>query len=566
MSEWQHMRITGLVHLAKGGGGEIHRAARRGPDGVEREAIVKLAKPGDAESERSIVGEARLLSSLNHPNIIQIYDYGRYKKDGEWVPFLLLEHGGVSVTRIRTELGGSKLRRGEPPRIEPGLACFIALEVCAGLEHAHARGIIHRDIKPGNVLVGTCGQVKLIDFGIAKGKARLEETTKNALLKGTVSYVSPEQLRGTSRVDRRADLWAVGVLLYEMLTGEPPWTADQDEPELVWRTAIARKILDTPAPPLPAWVPIELATVVMRLLEKDRNHRYSTATETMRALIAAGTVSSWVAKAELSRISSAAHDRSTRVRNPRHNATTTPLNASDRRPLKRVELEIPDGVEISEDLLFTSEFTADELETVREEGESTDVLPELPEQRRTAPRALAFVAVLAAVAIGLFVWRGPTAAGTPPPVKPAKPAATASKPLAPAHSLATKPKASPKPASKPPLTLTPSSAPSLQPQAEVVPVKRPAATRTRKAHKKKDEQPPASLSVIVVPRGAHVQLDRRSPTVAPATFEGLRPGNHRLKVGLKPGDWTKRQTVRLGPGANEIRIELIANNPFAEDP
>src|SRR5205823_1692046 len=172
------------------------------------------------------------------------------------------------------------VRNGSIPVHE---ALEIVRQIAEGLQAAHAMGIVHRDLKPGNIMLLPDGTVRILDFGLAK--ARDQSLTETGIMVGTVSYMAPEQIRGGT-VDGRADLWALGVVLYEMLTGHTPFDSQQD-------IAIAHAILhDEPAFPSThrAEVSVTLEDLVLTLLRKDPARRYSTAADVLSTLARAGTV------------------------------------------------------------------------------------------------------------------------------------------------------------------------------------------------------------------------------------------------------------------------------------
>jgi serine/threonine-protein kinase len=203
--------------------------------------------------------EARSAAALNHPNIVQVYDQG-HTEDGDHYIAMEYVPGGTLAQRIK---------RGGP--VDPREAAGLASRVADALAVAHGRGIIHRDIKPQNVLLTASGEPKVADFGIARA-ASAKTMTETSLILGTASYMSPEQVRG-ERVGPESDLYSLGVVLYEMLTGEPPYSADNP-------LATAMKHLDEPPrhprEANPA-VPEGLDALTTKLLAKDPGDRYASA-------------------------------------------------------------------------------------------------------------------------------------------------------------------------------------------------------------------------------------------------------------------------------------------------
>lgn len=210
-----------LEMIAKGGMAEVYRARTTGLQGFEKEVCVKKILPHLTEDEDFVtmfIDEAKLAATLSFANIVQVHDLC-VSAGGEY--FIVMEYvDGKDLSDIirAAQLGGAPL--------PPDLAVHIAREVCQGLAYAHARtdrdgkplGIIHRDISPHNVLVSRMGEVKLVDFGIAKASSSMTKTAVG-ILKGKYGYMSPEQARGKP-LDGRSDLFNTGILLYEMLVGE----------------------------------------------------------------------------------------------------------------------------------------------------------------------------------------------------------------------------------------------------------------------------------------------------------------------------------------------------------
>ena len=227
-----------------------------------------LAPPFDRDREfvERFQREARAAAGLSHPNIVAVFDSG--SDDG--THFIVTE-------LVEGETLADRLRRDGP--MPPAEAVAVAVDIARALAAAHERGLIHRDIKPGNVMLLPDGRVKVVDFGIARA-AGSDTLTNTGVVLGSTAYLSPEQASGQP-VDERADLYALGCVLYEMLTGHVPFSAD---------TPIAtmyRHVNEDPPPPSTfAPVPSELEDIVMRALEKDPKRRFASASELEAALLA----------------------------------------------------------------------------------------------------------------------------------------------------------------------------------------------------------------------------------------------------------------------------------------
>ncbi len=203
--------------LGSGGMGKVYRATQLA---VDRDVAVKILRDqlsDSQEAHRRFSREARTISSLSHPNIVKLIDFGRDAEHEAW--FLVMEH-------VEGESLGRLLEEG---RLDHELAVEIVYQVCAGLSDPHARGMVHRDLKPENlhltpVADGTL-QVKVLDFGIARCVEQTTRMTRSGQICGTPAYVAPEQAAG-SQVDIRADFFALGILFFEMLTGHLPFSAD----------------------------------------------------------------------------------------------------------------------------------------------------------------------------------------------------------------------------------------------------------------------------------------------------------------------------------------------------
>ncbi len=257
--------------LGAGGMGVVYRAddTRLG-----RVVALKFLLPHfnlDTSAKTRFLREAHAAAALDHPNLCTIYEVGT--SDEGWLFLAMALYPGETLR--------DRLSRAGPVQVRESLD--IARQIADGLQAAHAAGIVHRDLKPGNVMLLPDGSVRILDFGLAK--ARDHSRSEAGIRFGTVSYMSPEQVRGET-VDARADLWALGVVLYEMLTGRKPFGGDEE-------LAIAHSILhDEPKPASThrSGIPAVLEDIVLRLLQKDRAKRYDTAAELLSELARVRTI------------------------------------------------------------------------------------------------------------------------------------------------------------------------------------------------------------------------------------------------------------------------------------
>ena len=215
----------------------------------------------DPERNARFLVEARAAAALDHPNVATIYEIGETRDGGL---FIAMAYYGEETLRDR-------IARGPLPLVE---ALGIAQQIADGLGAAHERGIVHRDIKPENILITANGVAKIVDFGIAKIAGHDRTRTGDAI--GTPHYMAPEQVRGGA-VDARTDLWALGVVLHEMLASERPWSGDN-------AAAILYGVLHEPPGPLPNDVPEDVRRLIDRLLARHPGNRYASAAEVGEAL------------------------------------------------------------------------------------------------------------------------------------------------------------------------------------------------------------------------------------------------------------------------------------------
>jgi beta-lactam-binding protein with PASTA domain/predicted Ser/Thr protein kinase len=248
--------------LGQGGMAEVFRGR---DTRLGRDVAIKVLRSELATDPTFIARfrrEAQAAASLNHPNIVSVYDTG--EDDG--APFIVMEYvEGRTLREILRTQG----------RMLPQRAMEITADVCAALEHAHQQGLVHRDIKPANVMISAGGVVKVMDFGIARALSQSSSTmTQTAAVVGTAQYLSPEQARG-EHVDARSDVYSTGCFLYELLTHQPPFTGDSP-------VAVAyQHVLEDPTLPSTLNPDVEPAaeSVVMKAMAKNPGNRYQTAAE-----------------------------------------------------------------------------------------------------------------------------------------------------------------------------------------------------------------------------------------------------------------------------------------------
>jgi eukaryotic-like serine/threonine-protein kinase len=259
--------LDGVV--GRGGMAEVYRARDIRLDRIVAIKTLRTDLARDQTFQARFRREAQSAASLNHPSIVAVYDTGEDMTSGVPVPYIVMEY--VDGRTVRDLLQ-------EGHRLLPERSLEIIDGVLRALEYSHQAGIVHRDIKPGNVMVTRNGDIKVMDFGIARAMSDAQATmTQTAQVIGTAQYLSPEQARG-ERVDARSDLYSAGCLLYELLTGRPPFTGDSP-------VAIAyQHVRENPIPPsrIDPDIPLWADAIVLKAMAKAPADRYQSAAE-MRA-------------------------------------------------------------------------------------------------------------------------------------------------------------------------------------------------------------------------------------------------------------------------------------------
>ncbi|MDX2079075.1 MAG: protein kinase [bacterium] len=247
-----------LEKIGVGGMATVYRAHQRK---LDRSVAVKIMHQTIAQDENFLARferEARIIAKLDHPYIVPIYDYDMY----EGQPYLVMKY--VDGRTLKTIL-----RAGPVP---PREVLRILERVGSALEYAHQEGILHRDIKPSNIMMDTRGEVYLMDFGLARATQSGESTMSADVMLGTPHYISPEQARGTKDLDGRTDVYSLGVVLYELVTGRVPFMGDTSY------AIVHAQITETPPSPreINPNIPPSVEGVLLKALAKDRNDRYQT--------------------------------------------------------------------------------------------------------------------------------------------------------------------------------------------------------------------------------------------------------------------------------------------------
>jgi beta-lactam-binding protein with PASTA domain/predicted Ser/Thr protein kinase len=260
--------------LGRGGMAEVHR----GRDlRLGREVAVKVLRSDlarDPSFQVRFRREAQASASLNHPAIVAVYDTGEDRTATGATPYIVMEY-------VEGETLRDVLRREGP--LPPERAMSLSADICGALDFSHRNGIVHRDVKPGNVMITPQGTVKVMDFGIARAVSDSAATmTSTAAVIGTAQYLSPEQARGES-VDARSDVYSMGCLLYELVAGEPPFTGDSPVSVAYQHVREDPRVPSTINPGIPA----ELDAILLKAMSKNPANRYQSAADMRSDLLRA---------------------------------------------------------------------------------------------------------------------------------------------------------------------------------------------------------------------------------------------------------------------------------------
>ena len=284
-----HYKI--LEELGRGGMGIVYKAEDTRLDRTVAIKVLPLAALSSDDDRARFYREAKAAAQLHHPHIASVFEIDEAVPEGsnndDLRPFIAMEF-------IEGKTLDAKIKEG-PLKLEN--AVRIASEIASALEAAHKKDIVHRDIKSQNVMLTEEGSAKVLDFGLAQTAASTKLTRMGSTL-GTVAYMSPEQTRGED-VDLRSDLWSLGVVLYEMITGKHPFAGDYEQ-------AVTYSILnEMPEPPtaIRTGVPMQLEWIVNKLLSKEPDYRYQTAADLLADLRAVDLSGSGTSRRSMSAVS-----------------------------------------------------------------------------------------------------------------------------------------------------------------------------------------------------------------------------------------------------------------------
>ncbi|MEK7705025.1 MAG: serine/threonine-protein kinase [Myxococcota bacterium] len=282
-----------LKRIGTGGMAQIYLAAIDGPDGFSKTCVIKRILPEYARLDdfsRMLITEAKVAAMLSHPNIVQVFDFGKIRDD--YFIAMELVDGGSLEAAIKQS---AKLRVPLGVRV----AVNVGIPLCDALAYAHAMvmpngaplNLVHRDVTPGNILISHTGVVKLTDFGVVKAAVAHTNTTAG-VVKGKFAYMAPEQVRNQP-IDHRADIFSLGIVLYELSTGR--WLFRRAETAAVLN-AVANAEVPPPSTVLPGFPP-EFERILMKALARERTDRYNDARELLSDLEAFRAAQQWTSSA-----------------------------------------------------------------------------------------------------------------------------------------------------------------------------------------------------------------------------------------------------------------------------
>jgi serine/threonine protein kinase len=482
--------------LAVGGMAEIFLARHRSVGGFERNVVLKKILPELAEDPsfvESFLNEAKLAAQLNHSNIVQIYDLGMVGRSY----FIAMEYiKGYDLSTIL------RAARKEHIALPISVALSIGRDFLGALDYAHnaadldgrSLGIVHRDVTPSNILITIEGQAKVVDFGIAKATAKNEGRTRTGTVKGKISYLAPEQVLGQD-IDKRVDVFAAGIVLYELLTLVNPFRGDNDYTTL--RNIVEKK--PAALTELQREIPPAISAPIVRALSQDREQRFASCGELVLALERAAAGSGIVVSA----------------------SEVKDYVASHRPALDAIVEKDREG-----DDEFTVAEASREIEAPPERPPSVETERLQPRRSSRAP-TYAIVAVIAVVALGT---------GIAMLLKPSPVLTPASLPVSAASAPA-----------EPPIIKPKADDPRAKPDDKAKADAKPDAKADKK-HKGKKEQraeasgPPGKVRFVIKPWG-EVEVDGKVIGLTPLPLIELPSGTH--KVVIRNSDFGKSVTKSL---------------------
>ncbi|HET9620876.1 MAG TPA: serine/threonine-protein kinase, partial [Kofleriaceae bacterium] len=394
-------RYKVLEAMASGSMGLVYRAERVPVGKLVAIKFLHATFANDAEFLARFERETRVMSKLAHPNCVSVVDFGVW----EGAPYLVMEYVSGTTLRQLIDNGALPVRR----------ALALTRQITAGLAHAHAQGVVHRDVKPANIMIseeiGTGDHARILDFGLARLRGAVgRDATQTNVVVGTPNYMAPEQTVGGGLIDARTDIYAVGVVLFEMITGDRPFQADDTLALLgMHRAAPIPQLAERVDPDVV--LPDGLQDIVDRAMAKSPSDRFQSAIELAEAIDAIAGGRELSGPVRVADIKSGAVRATGAVKTGAVRATGV---------AKKVTGTAPTMLDISEPRRAASEHDT--------EASVAPTHDAPPAARRSVIGSLAFVVVLLGAAAAGVLWLrgGSDAGGDPKPTAPAAPTATAS--------------------------------------------------------------------------------------------------------------------------------------------